>query len=310
MELQLDRSFGVIVGFSMSDFDLPKEVVMNAFHEAGLKEQFCPNERMPRKAFQKALKESIEGEEGFMIRPVVKSGSTMSSGLVEERKFGDIKDLIYNVHNVLTLNSELEIIQGKSDFRTEAIVESYKEYRNQLGAVEVGQKLKEIFFVSMGIDILCDKCIFVPSKYKVNVDKVENLFKLLVAAGAKGIQIQIIAVDTGTQTRNTIVEQFSRQTIALLEKEIAFALEQRQRFETGAVKYLRKTAFQKQLGKLHTLEERIKTYVVLLNLTSDEDKPILDKLEQADIEITKNIELASSLSGKSTKVVSLAQIPK
>src|SRR4029077_6943845 len=125
------------------------------------------------------------------------------------------------VHNVLTLNSELDVISGKSDFRTQAVVEAYQDYRNKLGGTEIGQKLKEIFFASMGIDILCDKCIFVPNKYRTNVDMVVKLFELLAKAGA-GLQIEVMAVDNDTQTRNTIVREFSKQTIQLLENEIKF----------------------------------------------------------------------------------------
>lgn len=293
----INQSFGVIVSIKMSDFDLGKELVINAFHEAGFEDGMCPRERMPRKAFQKALQESIEGEEGFMIRPVFKKGSTMSSGLVKEQKDEDDKNLKYDVCNVVTLNSEMEVIQGKSNFRTEAIVESYKEYRAMLGATEIGFKLKELFFFSMAIDTLCGKCIFIPNKFKPNVDKVVKLFSILKAHKVD-LQIEIMGVDNDTQTRNTIVKEFSTQTLDLLQDEVEFCLKQREKFRDGVIKYLRPTAFKKQLGKIKILEERIKTYIVLLALTPEEDRPIVEKLEEVNNEINKNIELAQSLPKK------------
>jgi hypothetical protein len=292
------ESFGVIISFKMLDFDLPREDVLNAFHEAGIDEGLAPKERMPRKAFQKALKESIEGEDGFMIRPVVNDGSSISSGLVRESKDGGQKDLKYNVCNVLTLNSDLGVITGKSDFRTEAIVDSYKDYLSQLGTTEILAKIKYIFFVSMGIDILCDKCIFVPNKYKQNIDKVVKLFDILKAKGA-GIEVEIMGVDSDTQTRNTIVKQFTIQTLKNLQDEIDFCLDQRQKFQDGTIKYLRPSAFRKQAAKIKTLEDRVKTYMVLLELSQDEEKVITEKLDEVEKEITHNMDLADKSNKKS-----------
>lgn len=294
------RSFGVIVSLRMADFDLPNELVIACFHEAGIDEKFLPNGRMPRKAFKKALQESIQGEEGFMVRPVVKSGHTMSSGLVREQKDANEKNLKYDVCNVLTLNSEHEVIDGKSGFRTESIIESYKDYRGKLGAMEIGLKLKEIFFVSMGINVLCDKCLFIPNKYKPNIDKLVLLFASLRKNGAEAT-IEVMAVDSDTQTRNTIVSEFTKQTIEQLKKEAEFCYKQRERLETGAVKYLRPTAFKKQMDKMNMLKQRIQTYILVLELTPEEDLPITKALEEVETEIGKNMDLASALAPQRSK---------
>jgi hypothetical protein len=295
--MNTNNTYGSIVAYKLSDFDMSRDVIETSFHSAGIEEVYVPNERMPRKAFQKALKDSIGGEDGFMIRPVLKKGAKMSSGLVQEQKDADNQDLKYNVANVLTLNSDSETISGKTGFRTDAVVESYKMYKGQLGALEISFKVKELLFNSMAIHMLCDKVIFVPYKYQENVDKIVRLFSNLKEAKAP-VEIEVVGVDKGSTTRNTIVKQFATQTIRMLQKEIDFCKSQRNKFETGALKFLRPQAFRKQLGKIEVLDERIRTYITLLDLTPDEDRVILEKLEEVDTEISKNMELAQSSTSK------------
>lgn len=291
------KSFGIIVSAKLANFDLPKEIVAKAFRDAGIDEKFIPEDRVPRKAFQKALQEAITGEEGFMIRPVFKQGGMVSSGLVREKKNQTEKDLKYDVCNILTLNSDDETIEGKLDFRKEAIIESYKENKQRLGSLEIAFKIKEIFYVSMAINILCDKAIFIPTKYKVNIDKIAELFRLLRENGAVA-QIDVIAVDGDSSTRNVIVKEFSSQTLFQLDKELEFSIKQREKLDSGKIKYLRPTAFAKQLDKLNMLKQRIQTYIILMDLTPEEDKPITDKLVQVETEILRNMDLCAARNQK------------
>lgn len=285
------NSFGVIVSFSMSDFNLNKEEVFEAFKAANIEEPFWPKERKPRSAFKKALKESVDGDTGFMIRQVNSNKDMITAGLVLEEKDEVQKDLNYDVKNVLTLHTDAEMIKGKTDFRTEAVAESYKAYRKQLGSMEILIKLKEYFFYSMAIEVLCRKSYFIPHQYKENVDKVVIVFNKLTELHAP-VEIEMIGVDNNSDTRNTIVGHFISQTIEAISEEIEFCVDQRNKFERGELKYLRETAFRKLMLKVDALEERLQTYIKLLNMTPEEDKVLWEKMEQLDIEINTNIDLS------------------
>lgn len=285
------QSFGVILSFTVSDFDSPMVDVVNAFKKADIDQKFWPTERKPKKAFKKALKDSIEGDTGFMVRSVEMSKNVVTAGIVLESKDTLQKDLKYDVRNVLTLNSESETIEGKTDFRTNAITESYKDYRTKLGGLEILFKMKEMLFHSMAIEVLCRKSYFIPAKFVQNVDKFTVLFDALSDLGA-GVGLESISVDSGSKTRDTIVSHFRSQTLAEIDKEILFCIKQRERFESGQVKYLRETAFRNLLAKVKVLEERLKTYIQLLEMTPEEDKIIWEKMEQLDDEISLNIDLS------------------
>lgn len=291
MDTPEKTSFGVILSFFLPEFDLDKEKLFEAFQKSGIDEVYWPKERKTRKAFKKALKDSIDGEDGFLIRPCGTSKDAISAGLVLEQKDTIQKDLKYDVKNIITLNSNLETIVGKNDFRTSAIVESFKGHRQQIGNIEILFKLKELLFNSMAIEILCRKSHFIPAKFKENVDKILVLFGELANLGAP-VAIEMIAVDSGTQTRNTIVNHFRTQTLVMLQKEIDFCVAQRQRFETGELKFLKESAFRNLLTKVKIIEERIKTYIQLLEMTTEEDKEIWEKMDELDEEINTNIDLS------------------
>lgn len=286
-----NQSFGILLSFSISDFDLEATKIIESFQKADIDQKFWPTERKPKKAFQKALKEAIEGDTGFMVRSVEMSKNVVTAGLVLESKDTLQRDLKYDVRNVLTLNSENETIEGKTDFRTNAITESYKDYRQKLGGLEILFKMKEMLFHSMAIEVLCRKSYFIPAKFVSNVKKFDVLFDALSELGA-GVQLEYIGVDSSTETRNNIVGHFRSQTIEALDKEILFCIKQREKFQNGTVKYLRETAFRHLLAKIKVLEERLKTYIQLLEMTPDEDKMIWEKMAQLDEEINTNIELS------------------
>jgi hypothetical protein len=287
----MSNSFGVIVCFTLSEFDLSKEEIFNAYKVAGIDEVFWPRERKPRKAFKKALQESIDGDTGFMIRQVTSNKDLISAGLVLEEKDKVEKDLNYDVKNVLTLHTDAEVIKGKTDFRTEAVAEAYVNYRKRLGSMEILTKLHELFFHSMALEVLCRKAFFVPIKYKENVDKVVVFFSELEKLHAP-VEIEMLAVDNNSETRNTIVNHFIGQTLEMINNEIEFCVDQRQKFESGEFKYLRESAFRRLLLKVKALEERLRTYIQLLEMTPEEDKALWERMEQLDKEITMNIDLS------------------
>lgn len=293
------ESFGIIVACSVPFFETDKEVIWSACKESGLKQAFFPEERKPGRAFAGALKEAIQGEPDFLVRNVIRTKAGMMSGLVKEEKLETQKDLNYTVTNVISFDSGTETIQGKSEFRTESVKEAYKLKRTQLSAVELNKSLKQIFWAAMSIDVMCKKAYFVPHKFIGEIDKVVRLFKILKEKGLV-LGVEIVAVDKGSQTRNTIVSNFTQQTLEALDVELRFTYERREKFDAGNVKFFKARAFQKQLEKVSVMEERIKVYIVEMELTPEEDKPITDKLELVNQEIRRNIALAASLS-KRTK---------
>lgn len=287
----MDNSLGVILAFSIPIFDMDAKTMIEAFKQAGIDENYWPKEYTPRKAFKKALKDSVQGEDGFLVRDISPSKDKVSAGLVLEEKDRKDKNLNYDVKNVITLDADAETIVGKNDFRTEAVADSYLHYRKSLGNLELLFKTKELLFDAMAIEVLCYKAFFIPHKFKHLVDKIHVLFDLLAKKGAP-VAIERMGVDNNGETRNNIVKHFVDQITTELDKEINFCLGQRQKFETGEYSFLKETAFRKLLGKISLIESQVKLYVQLLEIKPEEDGIIWEKMEVLDAEIAKNIDLS------------------
>lgn len=301
------ESFGVILSFVVPSFEANKEMVQNAFKTAGIPEAFIPSERFPQKAFTAALKESIRGDDGFMVRHVTNTKTRVVSGLVREEKDDTNKNLKYDVCNIVTFNSETETMSGRNDFRYSSIQESYKEKRIQISSVEFCRKLKEFMLYAMAIEILCKKAYFVPNLYKDKADAIVKLFETLKAQQIV-LEIELVKVDDGSETRKAIVNNFTNQTIEGLDEELEKCYQQRSDFDSGKCHFFKSSAFRNQLAKLDVLEQRLKAYVLAMKLTPEEDKPILDKLELLRSTLVKNIDLAGSISKTAKKKFSAIKV--
>lgn len=286
----MNNSFGYIVAIQMAGFNVPFQDAVQLYHDIGFEDKYIPNERMSRQAFKKALKDATAGE-NFMVRKINGKGSTLVCGLVQEERKEEEKDLKYDVANVLTLNADLDIIEGKTGFRMESIKEGFLDNKKSIGMVEITFKLKQLLFEIMAIDILCHKCIFVPSQYQPQINQIQKLFEGLKKFGAN-LHVDVIEVDNGTQTRKTILRSFSEQTVIYLQRQIDFCVFQRRRFETGEIKFLRPTAFRRLLDKVAIVEERVRTYIKLLSMDVEESQLIIQKIEEVDKEINTNIDLS------------------
>lgn len=295
------KSFGVILACSLSEFDIDKTEVQKAFAAAGFDPQYIPVQRMPRRAFRKALSEAVSGED-FLIRAITTDNNQLSCGLVKEDVDKAQKNLDYEVSNVFTLDSASSTIVAKGDFRKDTVAGSYETLIGQLGAQEVNAKLDQLLFDSLSILILCEKAIFVPRYFEANVNKIVRLFEELKKLGVTG-SIEVMSVDNDSRTRENIVKRFMGQTLEFFKKETAATIEQRKNFEDGKIKFLRPTSFRKKLLKLATIERRIKMYIQLLNLSAEDGELLITALTTYDEELKKNIDLAeqSSSAKKKTK---------
>lgn len=293
------KQFGLILACKLADFDIEKQQVVDAFESAGFDKKFFPSDRMPRRAFAKALKSSVEGE-NFLVRPVINEKGIMTCGLVQEDRDKTVKDLKYQVPNVLTLDSRLETITSKTNFRTQPIIDEYKASRQKLGTPEVALVIKLILYDAMGISVLCNKAVFIPYKFKESIERLKVLFEKLLSHDVE-CEIEALFVDDDSQTRNTIIRQFMKQTLATLGKELTFTIDQRKKYEEGRVKFLKPSAFRKQLARVQQIEERIKLYIPLLELSTEDAETLIQKMTQLDNEINKNIEFAAKNAEKIKK---------
>lgn len=287
----MENSIGVILAFSIPIFDMEAKSMIESFQNAGIDEMYWPKEYTPRKAFQKALKDCVQGEEGFLVRDISPNKQQISAGLVHENKDRNAKKLDYDVKNIVTLDPNSETINGKNNFRTEAIADSYQYYRKSLGNLELLLKTKAMLFDVMAIEVLCFKAFFIPHKFKHLVDKVIVLFNLLAQKGAP-VAVEVMGVDNNTETRNSVVQHFISQITQELDKETAFCLEQRKKYETGEYGFLKETAFRRLLGKVKFMEEQVRLYVQLLDIKPEEDAILWEKMDLLDKEISKNIDIS------------------
>ncbi len=267
------------------------ETMIQCFKEAGIDEAYWPKEYSPRKAFKKALKESVQGEEGFMVRDISPNRTQVSAGLVLEEKDKAKKDFAYDVKNVITLDASSEVIKGKNDFRTETVAESYKFFRKSLGNQEFLVRIHELLESVMAIQVLCFKAFFIPHKFRPFVERMLVLFDLLAQKGAP-VALEIMGVDNNTETRNNIVKHFIDQTLEYLDEETAFCVDQRNKYEAGEYKFLKEAAFRKMLARMAFVEEQMRLYIQLLEIKPEEDAIIWEKMELLDAELSKNIDLS------------------
>ena len=302
------KSFGTILACSISESDVDKEEVKKAFVTAGFDPQYIPTQRMPRRAFRKALAESVEGED-FLIRAITTDNNQLSCGLVKEDIDKTQKNLDYEVSNVFTLDSSSDTIIAKGDFRKDSVAQSYESLITQLGAQEINAKLDQLLFDSLAIMVLCEKAVFVPRYYEMNVGKIVKLFEELTKLGFTA-QVEVMSVDNDSRTRDNIVRRFMGQTIEYFKKETANIIDQRKNYENGKIKFLRPTAFRKKLLKLATIERRIKMYIQLLNLSAEDGEVLIKALTTYDEELRKNIDLAeqSAATKKKSKKAAMEAI--
>lgn len=293
------KSFGTICAIKNGDFSLPIKAVCECYSKAGIEDDYACKERISKRAFLQALKEGFQGDEGIMIRPMRK-GRDYIFGVVKEVSDLENRDIQYDLQNVVSFSPKSQIIEGKNSFRMEPIIESYKEKMLELGRPEFTITVNNVLYVSMAIKVMCNKCYFIPHKFKVNATKIKILVEELKKIGAP-VDIEQVAVENNSETRDNIVRQFSSQMCTALASRIKFCIDVRRQVETGETSYIRYNRLVKLFEEYKALENKIRTYILLLDMTPEEDSKIVENLGELSNQIETNWNFCKRTTSRVTK---------